>query len=723
MNVIKKKICFSFVLAGLLVPSVQAFVFKINAPPARLYVDDFGAVGDGMQDDISAVVASIEALRDAGPGAILEFSSGKTYKLGMRPDSNFQVDLQGMTNVTVEGNGAILLNTPYRASVRMQHCDGVTVRNFEIEQAPLGYTQGIITNVSPAGGFFEMEIMEGYNPIPAGMSFLDWGAVIDPDLRRIRWDMRDHFRPESYIAVGPEQYRLYMQSGYITDLNDVHVGDIYFQPLIFNGYASNIHITNSKDCLLENVTLYSGRSSMSSRVDLNPGRITVRGFKVMVRPGSERFVSNWRDGVHCKDNRIGPIIEDCYFEALLDDSINMSQNTVMASEIISSNTFRMTKAEGPTSWTEDSSSMHAGDRIMVFYPPTGEYIGPVRVASVDSNSREIITFEEPILNVVTGRVVSGDTLSTHFYNLDMCNARYIIRNNVFKPQRRHAILARSVDGIICGNRIEGVGGNGILLENEYGGPFFAGPFPQNILVSNNTIISTHLAPVRIHSSTGVTNSRLARNIELAGNQIIGLDTSAVELDNAQDVAIRENNVFYEINGTEMLDPVQAVDSENIFYVPTVLRDGGFEMTFLDPDNNGYEYCPEGLPWTFSPLAGYTESSTAYTSGNPPPPEGDQVLLLKGAASAFQPVTLSEGSYTVALYAAQRKNFGDQIQQMKVLLNGVSLGTFRPGTSGDYEPFESSVYTVPVRSTCILKLEALLNIDETLFIDDVRINKQ
>ena len=146
------------------------------------------------------------------------------------------------------------------------------------------------------------------------------------------------------------------------------------------------------------------------------------------------------------------------------------------------------------------------------------------------------------------------------------------------------------------------------------------------------------------------------------------------------------------------------------------------MEFYDPDNNGYEFCPDGFPWAFSSLAGYTETPTAYTSGNPSPPEGDQVLLLKGAASASQSVTLEAGTYTISFYAAQRKNFGDQIQQVKVLLNGASLGTFQPGTSGDYESFETSVYTLLVRSTCLLKLQALLNVDETLFVDDVQINK-
>ena len=213
---------------------------------------------------------------------------------------------------------------------------------------------------------------------------------------------------------------------------------------------------------------------MSSIVDFNTGLITIRGFKVMVPPyDPTRLISNWRDGVHCKANRIGPIIEDCYFEKLLDDSINLGQSTVTASEIISPTRLRMFQQTGPEVWTEDSSTMKIGDRIMIFYPGSGDYIGPILVDAVDATNKAIITFDTPISGVVTG----FNTSATQFYNLEMSNAGYIVRNNTFKIQRRHAILARAINGRIEGNHIEEVGGNGMALENEFG-TFYEGPSPK-----------------------------------------------------------------------------------------------------------------------------------------------------------------------------------------------------------------------------------------------------
>ncbi len=693
----------------------QKFI-RLNISMNRtLEVDHFGAVGDGVVDDTAAVVAAIDALQALGPDATLEFSAGKTYNLGARAGTPYQIDLESLTNVTVNGNGALLLNTPLRATIRLSHCEGVTVKNLQIDQSARSYTQGTMTNIDPGAGTFELAIDAGYPAPPTGGT-PQWGVVFDP-AGWMRWDMRSHMRLINYEDLGSGHYLAHVQSAYINDLNDVHEGDTYLQPLAYFNFDSNIHITRSSNCLLENVALYGGRSAMSSIVDLNTGLITVRGFKVMIPPyDPDRLISNWRDGVHCKDNRIGPVIEDCYFEALLDDSINMGQNTVMASEIISETTFRMIKAEGPEIWTEDSSSMQVGDRIMVFYPPTGEYIGPILVASVDPDAREIITFETPITNVVTGTVSAGETDSTHFYNLDQCNAGYVIRNNTFMPQRRHAILARSLNGTISGNWIEGVGGNGIRVDNEYGN-YYEGPFPQNVVVSNNTVVSTHLTPINVSADTGASNTRLVRDIDITGNIITALDAPAIELDNVQDVAVWNDNEFYAAGGGALADPLLVTNSRDISYPDP--QDGGFEADFSDPDGNRYEYRPTGTPWTFTANAGYSENATAFTSLNPSAPEGSQVLFLQGLGSVSQPLALDAGTYTLSFYAAQR-NRDPQIQQLQISVGGTPVGTFQPAAGGAYEYVEIP-FTLPARADGLLELQGMVSPqDTTILVDDLRI---
>jgi hypothetical protein len=239
---------------------------------------------------------------------------------------------------------------------------------------------------------------------------------------------------------------------------------------------------------------------------------------------------------------------------LLDDSINLSQNTMMAEKIISPDTFQLTKFPGNVPWTRETTGVQLGDRLMVLYPTTGEYLGPFKVTKVGSDL-QTITLDKPLQNVVTGRIVRNkDKLATHFYNLDQSNAGFVIRNNIFGPQRRHAILARSQDGLIENNLIVGTGGTAIELSNEFG-TFYEGPIARNIVIRHNTIRDSHGTPISVASATGQNRTRQARNIRITDNLIEATEGPAIRITNAQDIVV-ENNRYVRPDGSDLPDPVQ-----------------------------------------------------------------------------------------------------------------------------------------------------------------------
>ncbi len=206
-------------------------------------------------------------------------------------------------------------------------------------------------------------------------------------------------------------------------------------------------------------------------------------------------------------------------------------------------------------------------------------------------------------------------------------------------------------------------------------------------------------------------------VSILGNQF-DLEGTAVENNSLNPVFIRANVYGGPQGISATLREYEAPNANE------ALLDGGFEADFSDPDGNRYEYRPSGTPWTFSGGAGYSEAATAFTGGNPAPPQGNQVLFLQNVGQAAQGLLLDEGTYTLSFYAAQRVNTGQQTQRVQVLLGSLSAGTFQPTASGTYQLFTAAVQ-VPSKGVYALTLKGLGSSGEavTAFVDDVRLVRQ
>ncbi len=339
-----------------------------------LEISDFGAVGDGKTDDAAAFTQAMQAVHEKAPNVVLKLEKGKIYKVGDREDSMHVFNLQHLTNVIVDGQGSMILNAPSQGYVHMLHSKNVVVKNLFLDNDPLSYTQGEVLAKNQQEGWFDMKIQPGFDLFftdeelaQRGLKNWDynlWGAIIDPAQRRIRPGKSSSYRVGRIEHLEGRTYRVHLHENSYAGIKDIEMGDIYFQPRRFNDRKrllrvnkgsfdiGNIQIDHSSDCKIENVVMYGGRSTMTSRLEYNTGPITFDGFQLRFRPGfDERMVTNWRDGMHCKNNRVGPIIKNCHFEGLLDDSINISSDTIMAAEVLSDRQLRLCNWRGVRRWT------------------------------------------------------------------------------------------------------------------------------------------------------------------------------------------------------------------------------------------------------------------------------------------------------------------------------------------------------------------------------------
>lgn len=548
-------------------------------------IEQFGAVGDGVHDDASALQKALHAMRTAGGRTELVFSAGKTYRLGKQTESDAQFDLSGMNETVVDGQGATLILHPVNGVARMVNCRNVTFKNFVIEHDPLPFMQGVITSVVPSEGYFLWRVQDGY-PLPPSEewmrqngNFFDnpaaslpdqtgwndrsgtrgpwrWGSVIDAKQRTLKKGLVDHLFIENVIpaeADAPQLFKVVVAPSYRKYLTDLDAGDRFILPrfrrtkeeyfaLKNNGwmYEQNVQIRNSSDIMVENLTFYSARPGMVFGVRNNSGRIAIRGCTVTWKPGTDRLVASWRDGVHCKNNRIGPVIENCRFEGLFDDSINLSADAFMAEKNLTPNRFIMT---GP--------GFAVGDRVGVFYPQSGEWETGVSVVSVDGREVEFDRLpKEPVPGTMTPRKDIG---STQFYNLSRANDGFIVRNCFFGVQRRHAVLCRCEHGIIENNVVDGVCGTALELCNESGN-FYEGPFPRHLRISANRISGTARTPVIMKTANAPefpSVEPVTGEILFEDNRIVSDLNPLVELSGVENVVFK-GNCFFRADGTPVL---------------------------------------------------------------------------------------------------------------------------------------------------------------------------
>ena len=113
-----------------------------------------------------------------------------------------------------------------------------------------------------------------------------------------------------------------------------------------------------------------------------------------------------------------------------------------------------------------------------------------------------------------------------------------------------------------------------------------------------------------------------------------------------------------------------------------ISEGSFEQPALAA--GAYAVDPGGSSWQFFGDAGVSSNNSAFTTGNPSAPAGNQVAFIKNNASISQSVYLTAGFFNISFMAAQRDKSQTQYQELEILVDGNVVGTVTP-TGTDVRP--------------------------------------
>jgi hypothetical protein len=523
---------------------------------SQFHVGDYGAKGDGQNDDGPAIRQAIAAAVEAGPGSKVIFEP-KRYRLARAP-VDYHIVLTGANGLTIEGNGAELISTPWNGLVKLEECEDVTVRGLVLDFDPLPFTQGTITEVDAEAGSFLLEIQDGYdNPVEVYRKIAEkkpnwgWGVCMDPKERIRKPEAHMHYYMETVEAAGNGLLKVTLADKALPYASELNQGDRFVITMKYGRSIANFLVRRSSDCHLENNTFYTGRYGMTHSLSDNHGPIYIRGVKIIFKPGTDHLITTPKDGFHCKHSAVGPIIEDGVYEGLLDDAISIAVNPYWIRKDFGDNRYLIADLQ---------YLPRKGNRLMAYRPNPGTITDNLVVQSVEPQDAPngmqgkwaVITLNQSIPNpgLHQGRNLFPGGVEkmgfTGLYNIDASGRDYVIRGNTFKAQRRHAILARPSGGLIEDNIIEGVGGSGISINNEIRS-FYSGPIPSDIVIRNNTFTDTFFDPIKIYTHG---KGAVARNIRITGNRITGWHTNprnpksaaAIYMRNVSGAVIQDNTI-------------------------------------------------------------------------------------------------------------------------------------------------------------------------------------
>ena len=286
---------------------------------------DFGADPTGTRDCTGAARKAVESCRSL-QHPTLQFPRGR-YRFAAPDSAHLRIfDFQDLSGLTVDGQGSELLFAGRAHPFEFTLCHGVTIENLTIDWPEPPFSQGLVTATNDWS--IDLEIDPGYT-VPERLE--DLYALMDYDsaTREPIGDL-DVFATAfaSLERIGPRVVRITLKrppeplkARFIHDTIQRLPGALMVlrHNLVFGDQV--IDLAQCSQVLIDRVTVYSG-PGMAVAADRVDG-LEARHLQVIPKPGTDRLMSTILDAFHGGFMTGEVRVEDCTFEAMGDDGVNI----------------------------------------------------------------------------------------------------------------------------------------------------------------------------------------------------------------------------------------------------------------------------------------------------------------------------------------------------------------------------------------------------------------
>ncbi len=511
-------------LCTVILPSMPAAAAELPEDAVILDVSDYGVYPEN-EDNAEAIQDVIEAAKSTDGPVVIRFPEGeyqfypdKAYKrelyisntVGADPNykmKNIGLLFEDMEDVTVDGNGSLLMFHGAMMTFAAIRCRNITFQNLSFDFKVPSVIDITVESVDPDGRSATVLVPECYNYEINGTS-VTWKSDVSPYDGSTYWTAQNAlanvanqiYDAETGLTVRAQTPLFNGLSG-IEDLGDHRLRFVYGSAVpgsVKEGLSYQMRYTTRDHSAMffwqsEGVTLKDINAHFLygfGIVGQHSSDITLDGVVFDVPEGSGRTTAGFADFVQMSGCKGEIRIENSTFANPHDDPINIHGTFNQVVERISDNQFKVRYMHNETAGFpnffvgDEVEFMTKGNMIPVadsvatvtaVEGPTGD--AGASASGTNSLTDIIITLDKAMPSAITANnyVVENITYTPSV----------VIRNNVFKQVPTRGILVTTRKKVeIRDNYFDGMGMASIYISNDAQGWYESGP-AKDVTIEGN----------------------------------------------------------------------------------------------------------------------------------------------------------------------------------------------------------------------------------------------
>ena len=506
-------------------------LFSTNLIGQIVNVVDYGATpNNSTDDDRNAIVNAIAACRSIS-SPTLYFPKG-TYNIISTNGSGTYFYINGINNLTIDGSDCTIevMGLKYNRHIfEFVYCKNLTVNNIKIDYQQIPFSQGQL--ISKGTNYMDVKIMTGFNP--QGKSINAYALYDNITGQQIN-DNED---------FGTTSWTWLDQSNNIIRMNEnTHnyaVGSfLLMRHAQYDGYSFIVG-SGCKDVVMNNINVFLA-PGYPFHANNGATNLTYRNCKIIKKDPSF-WATSTVDGAHFTDIRGEILFDNCYFESMCDDAINLHGYFHSITQSIDSKTIRV---QSPQSWYTANGYV-VGDTVEILNSLTQQVIDYNVISNISNRSGNLMTiqFVKDLPAFING-----------ISNYKMANISILgnltVTNSTFKGNRARGILVSTADVLIENCTFERVVMAAILFEvsNSWNESRPA----KNVIIRNNTFDDCgHFKTVTnygvIHFEASITGTTkicdVFKNITIKDNTFKNIGIPAIYAKHVAQLNISNNTIL------------------------------------------------------------------------------------------------------------------------------------------------------------------------------------